>query len=154
MSPDLLVSFVFLPISSSHLHWDHIGDPTPFVNAEIVLGSDAKVLLEDTWPSNHQSVITALPPNMKAEFVDFAEPKKYQRVAPWGPYDRAVDLYDDGSFYLVDSPGHIPGHLAAAARIAGAVVPVAGRPNPRTKAARCVRLTLGGPRTVELAARR
>lgn len=83
------------------------------------MGSDAKVLLEDAWPSNPESVITALPLNMKAEFIDFADPKKYKKIAPWGTYDRAVDFYGDGSFYLVDSPGHIPGHLAAAARIAG-----------------------------------
>ncbi|EKM53993.1 uncharacterized protein PHACADRAFT_257539 [Phanerochaete carnosa HHB-10118-sp] len=102
----------------SHLHWDHVGDPTPFTNADIVLGSEAKVLLEDAWPSNPDSPFMALPSNMHVDFIDFADlKKKDKQVAPWGPYERAVDLYGDGSLYLVDSPGHIPGHLAAAARI-------------------------------------
>ncbi|EKM53980.1 uncharacterized protein PHACADRAFT_122640 [Phanerochaete carnosa HHB-10118-sp] len=102
----------------THLHWDHVGDPLPFTNAEIILGSDGKVLLDDAWPSNPNSPFMALPANMHADFIDFAEPKKYKRVAPWGPYERAVDLFGDGSLYLVDSPGHVPGHLAAATRVA------------------------------------
>ncbi|EKM53983.1 uncharacterized protein PHACADRAFT_257520 [Phanerochaete carnosa HHB-10118-sp] len=102
----------------SHLHWDPVGDPTPFTNAEIVLGSDAKVLLEDAWPSNPDSPFMALPSNMHVDFIDFADLKKKDRqVAPWGPYERAVNSYGDGSLYLVDSPGHFPGHLAAAARV-------------------------------------
>lgn len=55
---------------------------------------------------------------MKTEFIDFADPNVHKRVSPFGPYDRAVDYYGDGSLYLVDSPGHIPGHMAVAARIA------------------------------------
>ena len=55
---------------------------------------------------------------MKADFIDFANPKGYAKVSPFGPYERAVDFYGDGSLYLVDSPGHLLGHLAAAARIA------------------------------------
>lgn len=106
-------------LTHSHLHWDHVGDPTPFTNASIILGSDAKALLEDAYPSNPDSPIMALPSHMPASFVDFADAQgPYKRIAPWGPYERAVDLYGDGSLYLIDSPGHMPGHLATAARIA------------------------------------
>ena len=55
---------------------------------------------------------------MRVEFVDFAGPQKYKKVAPFGPYERAIDFFGDGSFYLVDSPGHLAGHLGAAARVA------------------------------------
>ena len=59
----------------SHLHWDHVGDPEPFVNAEIVVGSDCKVLLEDAYPINPESPFMPFPQNMPADFIDFADPK-------------------------------------------------------------------------------
>ncbi|GJE97374.1 MBL fold metallo-hydrolase [Phanerochaete sordida] len=102
----------------SHLHWDHVGDPLPFKNASIVVGSDAKTLLENAYPKNPKSRIMELPAHMPADYIDFANPQQYARVAPWGPYERAVDVYSDGSFYLIDSPGHMPGHLSATARVA------------------------------------
>lgn len=102
----------------SHLHWDHTGDPTPFTNAEFVLGSGSKAALRDTYPSDPNSSVMALPENMKTNFIDFAEPTAQDKTTPFGPYERAVDYYGDGSLYLVDSPGHTPGHMAAAARIA------------------------------------
>lgn len=105
----------------SHLHWDHVGDPTPFTDAEIVVGAEARVLLADAYPANPDSWIMALPAHMRAAFVDFTG------GAPWGPFARAVDLYGDGTLYLVDTPGHLPGHVAAAARVApGAFVFLAG----------------------------
>lgn len=33
-------------------------------------------------------------------------------------FDRAVDFYGDGSFYLVGAPGHMSGHTAGLARVA------------------------------------
>ena len=55
---------------------------------------------------------------MKTDFVDFVDPQKHKEVAPFGPYDRAIDFLGDGSFYLVDSPGDLAGRLGAVARIA------------------------------------
>ena len=83
-----------------------------------MVGSDCKVLLEDAYPINPESWFQPFPPNMKANFIDFGSPEGYTKISPFGPYERAIDLYGDGSLYLVDSPGHLPGHLAAAARIA------------------------------------
>lgn len=55
---------------------------------------------------------------MKTDFVDFEDVAAERKLSSFGPYERAVDYYGDGSFYLVESPGHMPGHMAAAIRIA------------------------------------
>ena len=102
----------------SHLHFDHVGDPTPFVNAEFVVGAESKTLLEDAYPINPASQIQQLPPDAKVEFIDFADPGRRTPVAPFGPYARAVDFFGDGALFLVDTPGHELGNVSCAARVA------------------------------------
>ena len=39
---------------------------------------------------------------------------------PWkrlGPFPNALDFYNDGSLYIIDSPGHLQGHITALIRI-------------------------------------
>ena len=36
---------------------------------------------------------------------------------PFGPFERALDYFGDGSFWILDAPGHMPGNVAAAARL-------------------------------------
>ncbi|KAL5050962.1 hypothetical protein BDW71DRAFT_80903 [Aspergillus fruticulosus] len=39
---------------------------------------------------------------------------------PWthfGPFERATDFFGDGSFWVIQAPGHMPGNLCACARI-------------------------------------
>ena len=50
-------------------------------------------------------------------FFDGSHPAPSRTHSPFGPFPRAVDLYGDGSIYLVDAPGHAPGHLIAATRV-------------------------------------
>lgn len=104
-----------LSVNISHLHWDHWGDPTPFTSAEIVLGADSRRALGDAYPANPDSLIQSLPPDRKAVYVDFT---KSDVISPFATFDRAVDLYGDGTLYLVDAPGHMPGHMVALARVA------------------------------------
>jgi glyoxylase-like metal-dependent hydrolase (beta-lactamase superfamily II) len=33
-----------------------------------------------------------------------------------GPFPKAIDYYNDGSLYLIPSPGHLPGHVNILAR--------------------------------------
>jgi glyoxylase-like metal-dependent hydrolase (beta-lactamase superfamily II) len=40
-------------------------------------------------------------------------PKKWQKL---GPFPNAHDFFGDGSFWVIDAPGHCPGNLAALAR--------------------------------------
>ena len=44
--------------------------------------------------------------------IDFTDPQKSLQVGPF----RAYDYFSDGSFYLLDTPGHAIGHLAGLAR--------------------------------------
>lgn len=37
--------------------------------------------------------------------------------ASFGPFTHALDFFKDGSFYLIDAPGHLPGNLAGLARV-------------------------------------
>lgn len=36
---------------------------------------------------------------------------------PFGTFERALDYFGDGSFWVLDAPGHMPGNMAAAARL-------------------------------------
>ena len=103
----------------SHLHWDHVGDPRAFTSAEFVLGSESSKLLADAYPSNPKSIIMELPSDRRKTLVNFdgSQPSPSQTIIPFGPFPRAVDLFGDGSLYLVDAPGHAPGHLIAAPRV-------------------------------------
>ncbi|EKG09712.1 hypothetical protein MPH_13234 [Macrophomina phaseolina MS6] len=38
---------------------------------------------------------------------------------PFGPFERAMDFFGDGSFFVVQAPGHMPGNLCAVARVEG-----------------------------------
>jgi glyoxylase-like metal-dependent hydrolase (beta-lactamase superfamily II) len=119
-------------IQISHLHWDHIGDPSLFPNAEIILGEETQTMLANrVYPANPEGTITELPKANKCTFVSFDDPsessKRFKIISPLGTFARAVDLFGDGSVYLVDTPGHCPGHMSCIARIAeGTFVFLAG----------------------------
>lgn len=36
---------------------------------------------------------------------------------PFGPFEYALDFFGDGSFWVIQAPGHMPGNLCAAARL-------------------------------------
>ncbi|KAJ5932832.1 hypothetical protein N7516_007321 [Penicillium verrucosum] len=36
---------------------------------------------------------------------------------PFGPFDRAMDFFGDGCFWVIQAPGHMPGNLCACARL-------------------------------------
>ena len=59
----------------------------------------------------------ALPPNHRVFYVHL---KNHQHThllySPFGPFDRALDFFGDGSLYIVDAPGHLPGHVNVLAR--------------------------------------
>lgn len=104
----------------SHLHWDHIGDPAMFPDAEIVLGAHAQAMLADrVYPANPNGSIMEFPKASKKTFVDFTDRHSHlAHVSPLGTFDNAVDFFGDGSLYLVDTPGHCPGHMSCLARVA------------------------------------
>ena len=106
------------PGRDSHLHWDHAGDPEPFTSAEIVIGAEGASLLEGAYPENHDSMYRAFPQGRPVKHADFEDTHNNSVVSPFGPFERAIDFYGDGSLYLVDAPGHVAGHIIAAVRVA------------------------------------
>ncbi|KAJ3503902.1 hypothetical protein NLJ89_g8226 [Agrocybe chaxingu] len=109
----------------SHCHWDHIGDTHTFVQSTFVGGGacQAPFVEGKAYPDDSTSsyAYDLLP----------ADRTRYLAVEAWGPigsFPRAFDWYGDGSPYLVDGPGHLPGHLNVLARTSadGAWVYLAG----------------------------
>lgn len=50
-------------------------------------------------------------PTQKIVGPDFGQPWK-----SWGSLPRVLDIFKDGSIYIVDAPGHLPGHINILAR--------------------------------------
>lgn len=96
----------------SHLHFDHVGDCTKFPDAEIVVGPGGKAANGEGWPANPKSPFSsAVAQHPKLRELSFEGDK----WAPLGPFERAYDYFGDGSFYLLDTPGHMVGHLGGLA---------------------------------------
>ncbi|KAJ5333863.1 uncharacterized protein N7506_007646 [Penicillium brevicompactum] len=95
----------------SHWHFDHVGDPSRFPpSTDLIVGPGFKNAFLPGYPAIPDS------PVRESDFagrnlreIDFSEGVKTGRF-------RAFDFFGDGSFYLVDTPGHAVGHLSALAR--------------------------------------
>ena len=74
-------------------------------------------------PGSHAASTPGWPVNPKSPFASapIQHPKyhelSFERDAwsPLGPFQRAHDFFGDGSLFLIDTPGHMPGHLGALA---------------------------------------
>ncbi|TFK74775.1 Metallo-hydrolase/oxidoreductase [Pluteus cervinus] len=98
----------------SHCHFDHTGDPRPFTDATFILGGESSSLISPSaaYPANPTSMFHSdLFPLDRTQFLYPTDEWK-----PLGPFAQALDFYGDGSLYIVDSPGHLPGHLTILAR--------------------------------------
>ncbi|KAF7586585.1 hypothetical protein BBP40_008642 [Aspergillus hancockii] len=100
----------------SHTHFDHIGDPSTFPpSTDLVVGPGIR---ESCWPgyptkteaSNLDSDIR----DRRVQEVSFD--KTAQGVVTIGSFD-ALDYFGDGSFYLLNAPGHSVGHICGLARV-------------------------------------
>ena len=110
-------------IMLSHVHWDHVGTPSDFVNAEFVVGSGTIHLLENGAPPHYPKEIfdpNLLPRNRTKEFPPTgtnsttAIAASAQTKHIWKPlfsFPAAADFFGDGSVYIIDAPGHLFGHI-------------------------------------------
>ncbi|KAF6827224.1 metallo-beta-lactamase superfamily protein [Colletotrichum plurivorum] len=97
----------------SHWHWDHIGDPSSFPAAtDLIVGPGFKEAMLPGAPANPESpILEADYANRTLREISFQGPQAF-RIGRFP----AFDYFGDGSFYLLDSPGHAVGHLCGLAR--------------------------------------
>jgi glyoxylase-like metal-dependent hydrolase (beta-lactamase superfamily II) len=125
----------------SHVHYDHVGTPKDFSHAQFIVGHGTRDVLEhgmkyhsaahferDLLPADR---IIALPiqadlPNYKGKVensfpptasLSIFVPGTFHSWQPLEHFPNAIDLFGDSLLYIIDSPGHLVGHLNVLARI-------------------------------------
>ncbi|KAG1817280.1 uncharacterized protein BJ212DRAFT_1568446 [Suillus subaureus] len=89
-----------------------VGDPSPFTTAEFVLGEGSKKALADPGSCHNPEVFSSVRvPEDRLRFITVSD----LNVAI-GPYPRAMDIFGDGSMYIIDASGHVDGHINILAR--------------------------------------
>lgn len=95
----------------SHWHWDHVGDPSRFPSsAELVVG-----------PGFKEKLMPGYPANPDARLLDSIFSGRTVREVLFDPKTtigglEAHDFFGDGSFYILNTPGHATGHISALVR--------------------------------------
>ena len=81
-------------------------------NADMIAGPGSRAAIFPGWPTAAGS------PNLG----DVLQHPRYHELSfdtdtwrPFGSFSRAHDYFGDGSLFLIDTPGHMPGHLGAIA---------------------------------------
>lgn len=114
----------------SHVHWDHIGSPSEFPKAKFVVGNGSCSLLcgAQKHIGKHNHFEADLLPSGRT--IELAEPTKVSSSTarkgsvsferPWKEvsiFPEAIDIFDDGSVYIISAPGHLSGHLNLLCRV-------------------------------------
>ncbi|KAH6611799.1 beta-lactamase-like protein [Boeremia exigua] len=97
----------------SHWHFDHVGDTSRFApSTELVVGPGFSAALTPGYPVNKDSPILETDyKDRPLRELDFTA----KATVKLGRFD-ALDYFGDGSFYLLNAPGHTVGHICALAR--------------------------------------
>ncbi|KAJ7627122.1 beta-lactamase-like protein [Roridomyces roridus] len=94
----------------SHAHFDHIGDMSKFPQStKIVVNEKTNLTIFPDFAGSDLQASDLSGHNV--ETVDFEKAKLVISGMP------AVDFFGDGSFYLLDTPGHLVGHMTGLARV-------------------------------------
>jgi glyoxylase-like metal-dependent hydrolase (beta-lactamase superfamily II) len=99
----------------SHNHFDHIGNASTFpTSTELIVGPGVRAASWPGWPRNPDAGV--LDSDVQGRAVrEITLDKDNNTGLKIGRFD-ALDFFGDGSFYLLDAPGHAVGHLCALAR--------------------------------------
>lgn len=101
----------------SHSHFDHIGDPSTFPQSTtLVVGPGVKAHCEHAYPCDPSSALLDSDGRGRPIYeLDFQKDEKDAALRV-GRFP-AIDYFRDGSFYLLNAPGHAVGHICALARV-------------------------------------
>jgi glyoxylase-like metal-dependent hydrolase (beta-lactamase superfamily II) len=123
-------------IDMTQVHWDHIGEPRDFPTSTFVVGHGALDLLlgtSSTLRGGHSFFERDLLPEGRTLELSNPEETSTHHAASdrtYGKVDfnrsweahgilrRTLDLFGDGSLFIVDAPGHLAGHINLLARCA------------------------------------
>jgi glyoxylase-like metal-dependent hydrolase (beta-lactamase superfamily II) len=96
----------------SHWHWDHTGDPSSFEKSTaLIVGPGFTANFTPGYPIKENGrILESDLYGRELREISFDQGLKM------GDFD-AVDYFGDGSFYLLDSPGHAIGHMCGLARV-------------------------------------
>lgn len=96
----------------SHWHFDHTGDPSTFpISTKVIVGEGFKDAFLPGYPINPTGhVLESDFAGREIEEIDFSTSN-----ISIGRF-KAFDYFGDGSFYILDSPGHAVGHINALCR--------------------------------------
>ncbi|KAJ3491947.1 hypothetical protein NLG97_g5500 [Lecanicillium saksenae] len=97
----------------SHCHFDHTGDPATFDSGTaLVVGPGVKEHLMPGYPTNpDSSLLDSDWAGRQVREISFE--KSALQIGRF----KAFDYFSDGSFYLLNAPGHALGHMGALARV-------------------------------------
>ncbi|KAL9114259.1 MAG: hypothetical protein Q9227_001681 [Pyrenula ochraceoflavens] len=97
----------------SHAHWDHTGDPSRFPRSvDLIVGPGMREAYWPGWPKNQDAIVLeSCFKGREIKEVSF-EGEGVQEIGGM----KALDYFGDGSFYLLDAPGHAVGHINTLAR--------------------------------------
>lgn len=103
----------------SHMHFDHSGDVFRFPNAKIILGHGTRACISPGYPKVKLSPFDGTVLD-HPHYVELT-PSEYVKIpissVPSGcPFDTGYDVFGDSSFWILDAPGHMPGHQIALVR--------------------------------------
>ena len=93
---------------------DHTGDPSTFPGStDLIVGPGFKEAFVPAYPTVENSPVDEKAwENRTLREIDFDAEGKGLKI---GKY-KAFDFFGDGSFYLLDTPGHAVGHMCGLAR--------------------------------------
>lgn len=96
----------------SHWHFDHVGDPSTFPSStDLIVGPGVVDYLLPGYPGNPNGVLSESAfAGRETKTIDFKA-----KAFKIGAFP-AFDFFGDGSFYLLDVPGHAIGHICGLAR--------------------------------------
>ncbi|MCJ1243189.1 hypothetical protein MMC30_000386 [Trapelia coarctata] len=96
----------------SHHHWDHTGDPSRFPKStDLIVGPRFKETFMPGYPENPGALIKVSDyEGRTVHEINFSD--KPLKIGSFP----AHDFFGDGSFYLLDAPGHTIEHICGLAR--------------------------------------